>query len=392
MALSRFRTVIAPAALVLAAVLPGAQEVESEWIPFEFFRESYVFVDVVVEGVATSAALDSGAGMTCLDAGLARQLGLEGGTTVAAQGVGGTVSAELFHGVDFEVGGLKVENVSVIALDLSYVARGLGHEFPAILGRNFFTDYVVDIDYPERRVAFRDPQAFEYDGPGFELELFDTQSGLWAIELELGAAPARLLVDTGSGGPLGIDAAPARSCGLLEDSVASTTTLVVGVGGMELARIASLAELVVGDTVLEDVPTRYSTLDEAEASAGKNVEVGAIGTPLLARFRAIFDVPRQRLILEPHAEAVDEPFVKNRIGLEVDLEANGLRVVHVCAGSPAAAAGWTGGELIVAIDDQPIDESYWRGLYRWRRAQAGTLVVLQDSAGRRRELTAAEYY
>lgn len=161
MALSRFRTVIAPAALVLAAVLPGAQEVESEWIPFEFFRESYVFVDVVVEGVATSAALDSGAGMTCLDAGLARQLGLEGGTTVAAQGVGGTVSAELFHGVDFEVGGLKVENVSVIALDLSYVARGLGHEFPAILGRNFFTDYVVDIDYPERRVAFRDPQAFE---------------------------------------------------------------------------------------------------------------------------------------------------------------------------------------------------------------------------------------
>ena len=64
--------------LLLALPLAVSQSpatTDAEWIAFDFFRNGYVCFDVSVSGRPTTAFLDSGAGMTCLDSKFAAALG-----------------------------------------------------------------------------------------------------------------------------------------------------------------------------------------------------------------------------------------------------------------------------------------------------------------------------
>ena len=288
-------------------------------------------------------------------------------------------------------GRLHLEGLRVLAIDFTEVEARLGRPLPVVLGIDAFRKSVVDIDYPGHRVAFRDVEAFAYEGAGRAVALHEFGNGMFAVDVQVeGSSPGRMMLDTGSNGTLGVEGAFARAEELLEGRTPSSVVRRGGVGGWREERIATVRTVSFGGSVLRDVPIRFQADDGGEVKATQRA--GTLGAGLLCRYRVIFDSTRKRMILEASSEAVAAPFRRDRSGLQTIWEDDGLRVDFVAPGGPAEAAGWTEGMHIRAVDGVAIGPDYWKERHRWPYRAAGTAVVLRDGEGVDRELVLADYY
>ena len=77
---------------------------------------------------------------------------------------------------------------------------------------------------------------------------------------------------------------------------------------------------------------------------------GNVGLGVLGRFRLVTDFAGGRLWLGGDPAALAQPFPRDRLGLGLRKEGDVIVVQRVSPNSPAAEAGWSAGERIVAID------------------------------------------
>ncbi len=361
------------------------------WIDFDFFRDERLFLPGTVNGHETSIVLDSGADATVLDQAFADEIGLSGSGELAAGGTGGRTTVQLATGVDIRIGELELNDLTVAILDLEGVAaRAVGRPIPVILGKEIFNETVVDIDYPERRIAFHDPARWRYEGDGGRVALREQDGDRnVAIAVE-GLPPISVGFDIGQGSALTLYEAYTTEQSLL-DGRRSSTRRGGGVGGAVIGTVATLEKVEFGGVEFSAVPTGFAI--DAEGSFDTAREQGNLGTAIFRRFHMIVDYNNDALYLEPDPRSVGQPFAKNRAGFQGELQDEGLRVSHVAKGSPAEAGGWREGEIIVAIDGTDVGADYWTsGLWRWVSGPPGATIELTLQDGTRRTLTLAEYY
>jgi membrane-associated protease RseP (regulator of RpoE activity) len=89
---------------------------------------------------------------------------------------------------------------------------------------------------------------------------------------------------------------------------------------------------------------------------GKAEPDGMIGVEFLRRFKVFFDYGRSRMILEPNSRYV-EPSRFDASGLRVHRVPNiadAVRIYQVLPDTPGAEAGLQETDLIVAVDDTPV--------------------------------------
>ncbi len=360
------------------------------WLPVELLFERYIMLRGRVGGVETDILLDSGAGMTVLDEAFAKKLGLVSSGAVPAQGVGGTTTAGLVQGVTLELGDLKLGPMTAVTLDLSQIGGRMGRDLPVILGKEVFHALVVDMDYPNSRIRFLDPQNYAYDGKGHRLEVMPADDGHKLVKLAVEDLPeASYMLDTGQGGALTMFRQYTDDNRLLDER-RQTEVLGGGVGGMVKAKMARLRSVDIAGYRLTDVPTAFQRQDVGGAFDTARL-AGNLGAGILNRFRVTFDYSRDCLWLEPGA-AFGEPLPQDRLGLNPHPDGGALVVDHVCPGSPAEAAGWKAGDRITALDGQPVGADWWKVLARWSRQPAGTKVRLTGADGGERVVELADYY
>jgi len=356
------------------------------FIPFEFFNDNRVYIPAQVNGHATQVLLDSGAEMTVVDTAYARELGLKTQGQLTAVGSGGQAQAQLASGVDITVGDLRLTGLTVAVIDLAEVARQIGHPLPVILGKESFNPLVVDVDFPNRRVAFHEAASFKPPPRAVRLPLVESAGGQRAVHVSIEGRPAiPVLFDVGNGGALSLFPAYWQQAGLLTGR-RSSKTLSGAVGGLRERDVATLKRIELAGITLKDVPTVFD--DAGNSISTSNRLQGNLGLAVLARFRMITDYANDTLTLVPDARALRQPFRKDRSGL-IALPSEGRLVVKLVApGSPAAAAGWKVGDEVVAIDGQAIGPDFTG----WRYRPAGQTVVLTLKDGRKRSLTLRDYY
>lgn len=375
----------------LRARFAGEDQTSSGWIPVELYLGSYVYLRGALNGVEVDVVLDSGAGMTVVDAALAGSLGIAETGSARAAGVGGNASATLLGEIELELGSLSLALPGAVAIDLAGVETLLGRGMPVILGQEVFDAFVVDLDYPRSRVAFHAPRSFAYEGPGRSVELQRWQ-GRGVIEAGVEELPpARFAVDTGSNQAVDLFEAFFERHALLAGRAPISARQAGGVGGTIVTEIATLSSFTLGGYRVPAVPAGFA---RAREGAFDTAEIaGNLGAGLLKRFRVIFDYSRARLTLEPGPEWDTRPFRKDRIGLSGTFEDGGIVVNFVAPDSPAEEAGWKAGQRITAIDGEPVDEAAWRAaLSRSADSPSGTEIALTDGEGRERTLIAADYY
>ena len=364
------------------------------WMPLDLNEVGHMFVRGKLGGLDTDIVIDSGAGITVIDRRVADRAGLVGSDTVGTTGIGGTVDAEVVHDIDVTVGPIVVRGVTAAVVDLSEIERHLGRPMPLILGRSLFANAIVDIDYPNARVAFRDPAKFEYDGPGSTVPLRSTDSGLKLVEcLVEGGTPGWYQIDTGSGDTVDVFKEFTTKHGLLEGRMPRSTKLDGGVGGFAPAIIATARSFTFAGYELQNMPLSFSRAEEG--AFAKQDHDGNLGAGIFDRFRLLIDFGRDQMHIEPTEDWRTRPFRRERLGVAAAPAADGqsLEILHIAEGSPAEKAGLKPGDRITAIDGEGGGSvSMVRRLRALRLGEVGQTVALTVGEGREQRLVLADYY
>lgn len=333
--------VLAVAALKTSSL--GATPPARMTIPFRAVG-STVLLPVSVNGSMPGwFILDSGGNSCIIAKPFASRLGLHPADGGQATGAGkGTVPYDRYQeAVRFSVAGLPLEcpQRHVIGLDFSNQPAVIGTSIDGVLGTDFFSTYVLEIDYSRRIVRAFDSIGFSHTGTGARIPLTVNENRLPLIDALLTVngketTSRRLLIDTGSQDAVDDD-------WVLRSANLKTAMGGIGTGQPFEVRTGRFSRVRIGPFELTDVP----------GAAGG---VPLIGGEILRHFIVTFDWPRNHLILEPDAGFARNLGDSGAAGLPLRANVDGTATVDfVGAGTPAARAGFAAGDVITAIDGTP---------------------------------------
>jgi hypothetical protein len=360
-------------------------------VPFDLVGNHVMLAATIAERPA-SLLLDTGAGGTVLDAGWAASLPSlrRFDQRVRATGTG-QVAATLAGAPTIHVGGAELPEPVVVLLPLDGVSRAKGHTVHGVLGFDFLSRYVVEIDYAARELRLHEPSTFEYRGTGAVVPVsLDLRVPVAAAALKApGRAPVdtRLVLDIGAA-TLSVLLSPtvvAANGGALAGLPGYEAPLGAGVGEDAIGTLTRLEELRLGGLAF---PGPTAGIARARQGVFALCD-GAVGVPVLAQTTPIVDYARRRVILEPSGPLA--PPRHDASGLHLTgggADGRAVIVAHVAAGSPGAAAGLRPGDEIESVDGRPLTAASieeLRELLR-REGERRALVVRRHADTRRVEL------
>jgi hypothetical protein len=279
--------------------------------------------------------------------------------------------------VRFAVGNALVTGQAVV-LDYSVLAGQVRHQIDAVVGGDVFTAYVVEIDFEDQTLALHERAGFQPPAAA-KLVPLTPKGRLMAAELMVeDRGPIHGLIDLGSNVPLIISPGPARALGLV-DGRATSTKRLGGHGPASIAKVTTAKTISLGGERFEGVPVLIPP-----HSIGLDAN---LGLPVLQRFRLYLDFGGRRMWLGAPNSARNEPFLRDRTGLEADIDGDTLKVAHVAKASPAEAGGWRIGDVITHIDDEPAAIA---NLSLSLSAHSGQRVEFTLSDGKKRTLVLAD--
>jgi hypothetical protein len=256
----------------------------------------------------------------------------------------GTVQLDLFEPPTARVGTQDlVMSGPVVGSNLRKMRETSGYEITAILGMEFLAFHVVQIDFDHGKVVLRKTLPADVGTP---FNLIRGKGGLPYIWATVdGWVQDTFVLDTGFVG---------TGCGNLSHGTFTGLTL-----GESMKVVHSTLALTLGGTKRVDVG-RARRLTVGNVAIANPVfsdsEYNMLDLGFLSRFVVTFDFPRRTMYLK-QGRRFDEPDRWDRSGLHL-IRTAGKTIVHsVDKDSPAAKAGVTAEDIVIAIGDRPANEA-----------------------------------
>ena len=320
---------------------------------------------------------------------VAKDLGLKLGAPVDVGGGGKkAVMGNMLSDSPFSLVGLKdFSQPLFLALPLDDLAKTSGHEFAGILGTDFISEFVVEIDYLSKTITLHDKMTYQYHGAGQSFRVTFNSAG-WpliqatVIDRERSPIEGKFVLDIGSGGALILNRPFVESEHFLRADRHTLPWLEgQALGGGIDASVGRITGLQIGHFLIKNPEAVFSrAADGAFASAESQGNIGAL---ILEKFKIILDYKNNRVILEPNAR-FDDPIDYNRSGLVLESVGENyqtFKIKAVAEDSPASDAGLRVGDTLIAIDGQQVSELSLSELrFKVQRAKARELLVERDGA------------
>ena len=294
-------------------------------VPFEL-DDNLIYVRVSVNGSRPlSFILDTGA-HSIIHAKHARTIGLKLKLIGQAGGIGARQPDVYLvtDKVSFSLPGVALSHGRLLAVSLDAVEScvnefnvdeegrniaserskqsGPKREVDGILGKEFFDQFVVEIDYAQRQLNVYDRSSYKYAGSGKDIPLEIGEQHIFAqAQIKAaGRAPltGRFLLDTGSAQAVSLLKPFMNEHRLSPSTEGLTSVPVCGLGGHEKEKswIGTLEALQLGEFKISAPVTEFRFADP-------NTDAdGFIGGAVFRRFKVIFDYSRRRMILEPRSD------------------------------------------------------------------------------------------
>lgn len=355
-------------------------------IPFELTSNHIYIRTRVNHSEPLWLLLDTGAGASVLNTSSADRLGLKGQGKLEGRGAGeGSVDVSMLSGVSFQLPGVELTNQTVATIPLSALEPYEGRKMDGILGYDFLSRFVVEIDYAGKRVHLYDARGYEYTGSGESIPIVLEDGIVFArakvVSQKAEPVEGKFTIDTGARSALSLNKPFIETRGVTpNDGKLLDAIQGIGVGGENKGKVARIAQLQFGQFKFDNPVAGFS--QDAKGALADPEGAGIIGGEILRRFTLIVDYERERLILEPNA-ALADPFTFDASGAFLiadgaDLE--GIKVHRVQADSPAAQAGVKEGDHVVQVDGNPVSGADLDATRR-RLREAGQRVRLELKRG-----------
>ncbi len=317
------------AGLVLLAICPSVLGSDIRFtsgrsalaIPFEL-DDNLIYVPVSINGSKPlSFILDTGA-FTIVDLPRARELGIKLKPLGQTEGIGDEQQG-VFLGaekVSFGLPGVTLSKQRLLAVPLNKVedcvdefnvdeygrdissskpqVKGVRRKVDGILGAEFFSKFVIEIDYASRLINVYEPAGYRYNGKGEKLPLKVTPQHIFvhAHVLSQGrqALPVKLLVDTGSAMAITLTKRFTDEHQVLPSMERLNSTPICGLAGMmkEKSLLGEIDMLMLGGLKIENPLVEFR-----RASVDYEYD-GLLGGAVLRRYKVIFDYSRRLMIME----------------------------------------------------------------------------------------------
>jgi hypothetical protein len=333
-------------------------------IPFELVTRHIVVKVTVDKSRPLSFVFDTGDKVGIIDIDRAKELGLnlEGQIRVGGGGAQ-LLNGAMVKGAQWSLVGFDgfAQPVS-LAIPLGSLAARFGNDFDGIIGSDFISQFVVEVDYEARMLKLHNQRSFKYSGPGEIIPIELDAHGHPILDAEVtptDSKPIRgkFVLDLGSGGALALHSPFVTNHQLLEAKNKTIRAIGVGgAGGASMGRIGRVTELKIGNFKIAN-PTALFSEDKAGAFANAAL-AGNIGQRIASRFKVFLDYANRRIILEP-AKSLSESFDRATAGLALrsdDKDYRTFRITDVLEESPAAEAGLQKDDVITQVDGRPNTE------------------------------------
>lgn len=330
-------------------------------LPFTF-ESSHIVLPVSVNGrPPIGFLLDTGADQEVINAARLADFGLTAYAKSATTGGGNSAEYDYAKDATLTLPGVELKSQHVAVLEQTGLERALGVPLGGILGYDFLSRFVVEIDYAKKILTLHDPATWTYSGNGAVVPLvFD--EGIPYVHGTISAGgkrdiPAYFVLDFGAAETMTLTAPFVKAHGL---DVLARNPAVNRPAGLEKEFFAQnnvrgrVDRLTLGPLVIEDIPINMS-VNTTGAYASPSFS-GTVGETIDRRYHVFLDYARKRAIFEPTPEAA-RPF-PGRKTYGLTLLASGadlhtFTVAGVRAGSPAEQDGFRKGDRITSWDGEP---------------------------------------
>jgi aspartyl protease/PDZ domain-containing protein len=336
------RVILLLLALARLGTCPQARADPLEQVEFKLHDDGLGMATLELGGRTLQVAVDTGATMTVIDNRFRDRLG----TTIAryfARTTHASSSVAICRNSGGTVGPLKLNLPRLACGNLGRAVRVAGID--GLLGMDFLKCYCVDFDWDAQTLRIS-RLAPDVAGRGVKIKLTYLEDGMPCITADVGEIlNVRMGVDTGSSISATLSTVDQPRIFPNDFGKAMEVTIVT-VGGPKRRLITRLPPITV-----HGLEARELLCDVGFVISRDTL----LGCGWLRRYRAIFDFPRDTLILIERANLpVDE---SDMSGLYVGRNRDDVVIVdHVADNTPASRAGFHGGEIIKAVDGVPAAE------------------------------------
>ncbi|MFT3692087.1 MAG: aspartyl protease family protein [Kofleriaceae bacterium] len=320
-------------------------------LPIEMYR-NLPTTEVTINGKPGTFIIDTGAEVTVINMSRVAGLGLKTVGAGSIGGGGGDIGFAYIQDVGMTMPGVELQHQTVAAVPLDAMEPLFGHPIDGILGYDFLSRFVVEIDYANKKMTLHDPATFQATGAGVPITLEDSTAHADAkIAAGTLALTGHFTVDTGYAGEVSLNAPFVVANDLLKavpNTIEPPAGSAMGVGGETKSVVGRLASVEIGGLTVARPITDFG---KDAVGAGADAETqGLLGSDLWKRFVVTFDYTHEKMYLVPGPKFAD---ANDAIGTGI-MWVEAAPHTIVCAGlmpkSPGVDAGLQAGDVLVTLD------------------------------------------
>ena len=305
-----------------------------------------------------SFVLDTGFDTNIVNASLPKRLGIELKNRQIVAQPGGEIEMGEATDLTFKIGGVTLKNQTAMTAPLSSLAPIIGRPFDGILGHDFISQFVVEIDYEKKQISLYDPKTFRYVGSGESIPVTVVQREPFVTaEIAQPNRPSiqgKFKIDTGSMDAIGLNNNFFVSKKVLSENQKTIEIPGIATGGETAGMNFRISGFKIGNHELVNLVIGVTT---DSAGFENRADAGTLGGEILTRFKVILDYKRNRMILEKRKNVIGLPFESDMSGLRLVTSSNdfeSFKISNVAADSPASEAGFQEDDIVLSINNKPI--------------------------------------
>jgi len=306
--------------------------------------------------------VDTGDGHESLNTPRAAAFGLSSYGSTASYGGGNLARYSLASGATFTFAGVELHKQHVDLLDQTGLEKALGIPLGGILGYDFLSRFIVEIDYDAKIMTLHAPSSWHYTGHGMVVPItFDNGIPFFKAQISVPTQPdipAHMCMDLGAADTMTFTSPFVREHNLIQ--LAGTDTRTIKAAGLENQFFAQsnmrghIDEFRLGGLVARNIPVSLSA--NTSGAYSDDSFAGTVGEGIYTRYHVFLDYPHHRAIFEATAKT-SAPFPEHKtFGLTLIANGDDLHtflVTGIRAGSPAEKDGFQKGDIISGLDDKP---------------------------------------
>ncbi len=248
------------------------------------------------------------------------------------------------------------QEVQMIIDENFQISHILGLPVHGLIGFNLFKDYIVEIDYLNKKLTLNKPEYYKYRDRKKDIILplqFDNNKPFVKTSIvtdEMEEVPVKLLVDTGASDALWLSENSDERIALPVKHIEAF--LGRGLSGDLYGVKGRIDGIWVGPLVLPKPIVAFPNSDLIDQLISSNDRNGTIGAEILRRFNVTIDYRNSRLTLRPTYKIKDD-FNYNMSGMEIINPMPGLpifTITDIRENSPAYNAGLKKNDQILSLN------------------------------------------